>query len=319
MNPANINLVDLNLLRVFDALMEEGSVTRAGLRLGLTQSAVSHALNRLRALMGDDLFLRTSGGVRPTPRASQIAPGVHAALLQLHGAISPRPFDPFTTDRTFTVIAGAYASAVLVPLLVARLAVESPHADLVIAEAVPDMLEQLDSHRCDFILSAIEAAPARVSAETLIEETLVWVVRAGHPLASGRLTLQRLVETPHVAIRRRRPEMIGRETSDLVMRSTWEDQGRLDAELHARNLERRIGVTVPDTYSALAVVRRSDMAAQIPRRLAMMAAQGGFLTMLRPPYRPADVHLSLLCLRERLADPGLNWMHGLLKATAATL
>jgi DNA-binding transcriptional LysR family regulator len=319
MNAANINAVDLNLLRVFDALMEEGSVTRAGARLGLTQSAVSHSLNRLRALMEDDLFVRGPRGIRPTARASDIAPSIHAALLQLHGAIAPRPFDPITTDRTFTVIAGAYASAVLVPQLAARMATEAPHAGLVIGEAGTDMLEQLDSHRCDFVLSAVDSAPDRISVETLIEETLIWVVRAGHPLARGRLTLQRLVETPHVAIRRRRPDTLGRVPSDLVMRSTWEDQGLLEAELHANNLTRRIGVTVPDTYSALAVVRRSDMAAQIPRRLATMAAQGGFLVMLKPPYRPADVRLSLLCLRERLADPAMNWMHALLKSVATTL
>jgi DNA-binding transcriptional LysR family regulator len=318
MNTANINAVDLNLLRVFDALMEEGSVTRAGARLGLTQSAVSHSLNRLRTLMEDDLFVRGPRGIRPTARASDIAPSIHAALLQLHGAISPRPFNPVTTDRTFTVIAGAYASAVLVPQLAARMSVEAPRAGLVIAEAAPDMLEQLDSHRTDFALSAVDAAPDRISVETLIEETLVWVVRAEHPLARGRLTLQRLVETPHVAIRRRRPDM-GRETSDLVMRSTWEDQGLLEAELHAHNLKRRIGVTVPDTYSALAVVGPSAQAAPHPRRLATVAAQGGFLVMLKPPYRPADVRLSLLCLRERLADPALNWMHALLKSVATTL
>jgi DNA-binding transcriptional LysR family regulator len=264
------------------------------------------------------LFVRGPRGIRPTARASDIAPSIHAALLQLHGAIAPRPFDPVTTDRTFTVIAGAYASAVMVPQLAARMSVEAPRAGLVIAEAAPDMLEQLDSHRTDFALSAVDAAPDRISVETLIEETLVWVVRAGHPLARGRLTLQRLVETPHVAIRRRRADS-GRETSDLVMRSTWEDLGLLEAELHAHNLTRRIGVTVPDTYSALAVVRRSDMAAQIPRRLATMAAQGGFLAMLKPPYRPADVRLSLLCLRERLADPAMNWMHALLKSVAASL
>src|SRR5579871_6051802 len=114
MNAANINSVDLNLLRVFDALLEEGSVTRAGARLGLTQSAVSHSLNRLRALLGDELFIRSPGGVRPTARASEIGSAVHAALLQLHGAIAPKPFEPKTTERPFTIIAGAYASAVLV-------------------------------------------------------------------------------------------------------------------------------------------------------------------------------------------------------------
>jgi len=181
------------------------------------------------------------------------------------------------------------------------------------------MLDQLDSHRADFALSAIEAAPDRISVETLLDETLAWVVRAGHPLSRGRLTLERLVQIPHVAIRRRKPDLAGRESTDLIMRSTWEDQGLLDAELRAHNLTRRVVVTVPDTYSALAVIRRSDMAAQIPMRLATLAAQGGFLVMLKPPYRPADVHLSVLALRERLADPGLAWMHALLKSVASEL
>ncbi|MBI1360205.1 MAG: LysR family transcriptional regulator [Alphaproteobacteria bacterium] len=319
MNKTNINAVDLNLLRVFDALMEEGNVTRAGGRLGLSQSAVSHSLNRLRELMGDELFVRSAHGVRPTARANEMAPGVHAAMQQLHGAITQRPFTPTSTTRTFTIIAGAYASAVLLPPLVARMSAEAPGASLVIAEAATDMLDQLDSHRADFALSAIEAAPERISVETLIEETLVWVVRAGHPLSQGRLTLERLVDIPHVAIRRRRPDLAGRESTDLIMRSTWEDQGLLDAELRAHNLTRRVVVTVPDTYSALAIIRRSDMAAQIPMRLATLAAQGGFLTMLKPPYRPADVHLSVLALRERLADAGLAWMHALLKSVAGDL
>src|SRR6185295_150773 len=97
MNATNMNTVDLNLLRVFDALLEEGSVTRAGARLGLSQSAVSHSLNRLRALLGDELFLRTSNGVRPTQRASEIGPEVHAALRQLQSALSIKTFDPAVT------------------------------------------------------------------------------------------------------------------------------------------------------------------------------------------------------------------------------
>src|ERR1043165_7302553 len=98
---------DLNLLRLFDVLLEERSVTRAGARLGLSQSAVSHALGRLRHNLGDDLFVRTAAGMIPTARAKEWGPPVRAALAQLQAAITPQGFDPATTDRRFVLVAGA--------------------------------------------------------------------------------------------------------------------------------------------------------------------------------------------------------------------
>src|SRR6266700_1463259 len=95
--------IDLNLLRVFDALIEERSVTRAGERLGVTQSAISHALNRLRFMRNDDLFVRVAAGMRPTPRASEIAPRLREGLLQLQLALGPAEFVPERTDRRFTI------------------------------------------------------------------------------------------------------------------------------------------------------------------------------------------------------------------------
>jgi DNA-binding transcriptional LysR family regulator len=315
----NINTVDLNLLRVFDALLEEGSVTRAGVRLGLSQSAVSHSLNRLRDLMQDELFIRSQSGVRPTARAAEIGPEVHAALRQLQAALSVRAFDPAVTERRFTIMAGSFSSAVLIPLLVARMAEQAPRAELVIAEGSTDIMEQLDSRRVDFVVGSIESAPERIQSDVLLRETLVWVVRTGHPLTRGKLTLERLVQTPHVAIRRRRPDPDTRHAQPLVMRASWEDLGAFENELREHGLKRRIGVTVPDAYSALAVTRRSDMAALIPRRLAEMSAQSGFLAMVRPPYKSPTVELNLLCLRERMAEPAQAWMHSLLTDIASGL
>lgn len=312
MTAVNINAVDLNLLRVFDALLEEGSVTRAGARLGLSQSAVSHSLGRLRTLVGDELFVRTAAGVRPTERASEIGPEIHAALRQLQAALSVKAFDPLLTERRFTIMAGSFSSAVMIPLLVAEMAKRAPKAELVIAEGAPDILEQLDARRIDFVVGSIETAPERVRSDVLLRETLMWVVRSGHPLTRGKVTLERLVKTPHVAIRRRRNDSEARPGSRLVMRASWEDLGAFEKELAAKNLKRKIGVTVPDAYSALAVVRRSDMAALIPRRLAELSAQSGFLAMVRPPYRSPTVEMNLLCLSERLAEPAQAWMHALL-------
>jgi DNA-binding transcriptional LysR family regulator len=317
MQQTNINTVDLNLLRVFDALMEEGSVTRAGARLGLSQSAVSHSLNRLRVVMDDELFVRSPRGMRPTARATELAARIHAALTQLQGALAPRVFDPTTTERPFTLMAGPYAAAVLLPTLVSRMATEAPRARLVVVETSSDLLDEFDSHRVDFAIGGVESGPERLQVEQLLPERLVWVVRTGHPLTKGRVTLERLIQTPHVAIRRPPQTVTAGRSVRVVMRSSWEDQGALESELATRGLERRIGVTVPDTYSALAIVRRSDMAALIPQRLAALSAQSGFLAMLRPPYPSPEVTVNLICLRERLADPAMAWMHGLIIGVAA--
>src|SRR5690349_24552218 len=103
MQTAHYSQLDLNLLRVFEALMEEGSATRAGARLGLTQSAISHALNRLRYVLKDELFVRSPDGMQPTDRAAEIAPRLRQGLMQLQLALAPIEFAPERSDRRFTV------------------------------------------------------------------------------------------------------------------------------------------------------------------------------------------------------------------------
>src|SRR5262245_60471355 len=146
---------DLNLLRVLDVLLEERSVTRAGARLGLSQSAVSHALNRLRHMLNDDLLVRGPSGMQPTPRALEVGRGVHLALNQLQSALAPADFDPATTTRRFGLITGLYAAAVLVPALADRIGVLAPRAELAVDEFDPDLLDRLDSHQVDFMVAGV--------------------------------------------------------------------------------------------------------------------------------------------------------------------
>ena len=264
--------IDLNLLRVFDVLLEERSVTKAGARLGLTQSAVSHALNRLRYHLDDELFQRNANRMQPTRRALEIGPSLHAALTQLQGALTPADFDPATSERRFNLVAGAYACAVLVPVVVAELQASYPNVLLQIGENPPDVVEQLDSGRIDFVIAGFDQAPERFARERLILEQLAWVVRAGHPLDGTRASLADLVSTPHVVVAGRR-EASGR--SAISLRSSWEDLGAFESELAKRGMSRKVGVVVPDTFSAMAVVVGSEMAALIPRRLALLSSQSG--------------------------------------------
>jgi DNA-binding transcriptional LysR family regulator len=313
---------DLNLLRVFDVLLEERSVTRTGARLGLTQSAVSHALNRLRYMLSDELFVRGPAGMQPTPRAVEMGPQVHAALNQLQAALAPSDFDPATSERRFAVVTGAYASAIMAPPLAGRLAEVAPQSELMIAELALDVLERLDARRVDFLIGSVLAAPERFARETILTETLVWVVRTAHPAFQGEaIDLETLVSTPHVVIARNLPGLIeeGGERRPFVSRASWEDAGAFEAALAARGLTRRVGVSVPDTYTALAVASRTDMATLIPRRLALLSAQGGRVKLIEPPYESPSVDVSLLYLRERLAEPAIVWMRDLIRAVSATL
>jgi DNA-binding transcriptional LysR family regulator len=313
MNSMHIASLDLNLLRVFDVLLEERSVTRAGARLGLTPSAVSHALSRLRYHMGDELFRRDAQGMQPTRKALEIGPNLHAALVQLQGALTPADFDPATSDRRVSVVAGAYACAVLMPAVVAELQARAPGVMLRIAENPPDLVEQLDSGQVDFVVSGFESAPERFARERLFTEALTWVVRAGHPICAAPATLEDLVSVPHVVVAGRR-EATGRPA--ISLRSSWEDLGAFESELAKRDLRRRVGVVAPDTFSAMTIVVRSEMAALIPRRLALLSAQSGRLALIDPPYETAPVEVNLLYRKDRLAEPPIAWMRGVIAGAA---
>jgi len=318
MNTVHIQSLDLNLLRVFDVLLQERSVTRAASRLNLSQSAVSHALGRLRQTLGDELFARDAGGMTPTPFAREIGPRVQAAMGQLQAAFAPPAFDPATTEQRFVIAAGSYACAVIVPSLVARMMEDAPKAKLAVIEPTPDPLELLDARRVDFLIGGARSAPERLAQETLLRESAAWVVRAENPLTNP-VTIEDLVSVRHVAIARGLPEVDSRSVSGLVVRSSWEILGAFEAALQARGLSQPIAVTVPDAYSALTVVRRSDMAALIPRRLAQLSTQTGILRLIEPPYPSDSVDVSLVYLRERLTDPAMAWMRELLREVAGTL
>jgi|KBSSwiStaDraftv2_1062776.scaffolds.fasta_scaffold56148_2 DNA-binding transcriptional LysR family regulator len=316
MHPVHISNLDLNLLRAFDAVFEEGGVTRAGARLGLTQSAVSHALNRLRYILGDELFVRGPRGMQPTPRALAIGPQVHLALEQLMTALAVADFDPAVSERQFTLAAAAYACTVFVPPLVAQVSNEAPNVGLRVVEMPVDLAERLDSGGVDFAIGAFESAPQRFVLEPLLSETMVWVIRAHHPLANRMRTLEDLIAVPHVAVADGFGAGGARAQDVIIRRSTSKDANAVDVALAALGLRRRVGVTVADTASATAVVARSDMAALIPRRLALLAAESGRLRLIDLAYEPPAVDVQLVYRRDRLSDPATAWMHERLAALA---
>src|SRR4051794_39570019 len=254
MSELHFNTLDLNLLRVLDTLLEERSVTRTGERLGLTQSAVSHALNRLRHALHDELFVRGPDGMRPTPRATSMAPHLRQALLQLQHGLAGTEFVAAKSDRQFTIACNDYACAAIVPGLMAKLRLQAPRAALRIHPSDLGVAEALDSGRVDLAIGGFGRVPERYGCEVLFEETMVWVLSEDNPASRAPLTLERLAQLPHLIIALSGED--GRAVDGVVPDRGLErqvmrdDAGAFQSALSARGLRRRIGLTVPHVLAA---------------------------------------------------------------------
>jgi len=323
MQTVHYSHLDLNLLRVFEALMEERSATRAGAQLGLTQSAISHALNRLRYVLKDELFVRGPDGMQPTERAAEIAPRLRQGLLQLQLALAPSEFVPETTDRRFTVTCTEYAGAVLIPGLIARLRTEARHASLNVLPSNLGVADSLRSGRADLAIGSFRRIPEWAASEPLLHESRVWVLSSDHPAAREELTLDRLAELPHLVIAATGEDehaiegyVVDHGLERLVTRS---DAGLLAGALAARGLRRNVAVTTSHILAALATVSQSDIAALLPRRLATAFMGRYSLALFEPPYSSPPFEVMSLWHRDHGDQPAVAWLRRLLREVAAEL
>jgi DNA-binding transcriptional LysR family regulator len=319
----NFPTLDLNLLRVFDALAEEGSVTRAGARLGLTQSAVSHALGRLRYALQDPLFVRGPDGMRPTARTQEIAPRLREGLHRLQLALAPAAFVPADTNRRFTIGASGYVCTVLMPLVIPALRAAAPGADLRLQTTGPAVGDDLQTGRIDLAIGGFGRADARFDREVLFNEETVWVMRADHPAAAAqRLTLQSLAAIPHMIVATAEEDhaVDGRVSEGGVERRViLDDGGALEAALAGSGWKRIVGMTIQDPQSALAIVGHTDMAVLVPRRMASAFAGQYRLKLFEPPYRSEPFAIEILWRRDLSKSPPLDWLRDCLRAAADRL
>lgn len=312
--------MDLNLLRVFDALFEERSVTRAGSRLHVTQSAVSHALSRLRDILDDELFVKSPDGMTPTAKARAVGPRLRAGLLQVQAALSVDAFDPATTEHHYTIAADAYACTVLLPSIVGRIRADAPGVDVRIAPGVADIGEALDTGRVDLAISAYGRVPERLGLHVLLRDRLVWVLRADHPMAQGPLTLERLASLPHLvrAVTDERTEAMDGMIVEhgLERRVAQDGDGALIDALAGIGRRRQVRLTVPSTHAALAVVGETDLAALVPWRMASAWADHYRLKWMEPPYPGPETQLSMVWHLGHGGDPALKWLRDTIAAVA---
>ncbi|HLF58484.1 MAG TPA: LysR family transcriptional regulator [Alphaproteobacteria bacterium] len=299
----NLAGIDLNLLVVFDALMEERSVTRAGRRIGMTQPAVSNALNRLRHLLKDDLFLRGPKGMRPTPRAVELARPVRQALSQIDLALRPVEFDPGRAANTFRLAMADYAASLILPPLAHRLEREAPGVNIRVRindnVSAPGLL---DRNEIDFAIGYHSEWPERFGGQVLFTETYVCVMRRGHPLARDRITLEEFASARH-----------------LLVTLTGEATGFVDRLLKKRGLERRVAMTANQFLVAPLIIQNSDMIMTLALRTAERFAEVNKLHIVPVPLEPDPIDLTLLWHKELIRHPAHEWMRALLVEICRTV
>jgi DNA-binding transcriptional LysR family regulator len=289
----NLRRLDLNLLVVFDAVMLERSVTRAAQRVFLTQSAVSSALGRLRHQLGDELFIRGPGKLRPTPRALELEEPVRALLAELQEVLAPSRFDPASETRGFTIATNDYFTAVVAPALARRLAKAAPGIDLRIVPTAGRALEMLDTREADLVCTAWSQPPERFSIETLVEDDYVCVVRKDHPFASKAPTLAQFAKAKH-----------------LLVSPRGDARGFVDEKLAEKGLTRRVSITVNHFAAAPQIVAESDAVLTVPRLIAQRFAPPRTTAIVDCPVSapPALTRMSLIW-HDRLArHPAHAWL-----------
>ena len=292
--------IDLNLLLVLQRLFEAGSVTGAAERLGLSQPAVSRSLSRLRRAFGDDLFVRAPGGLQPTPRAEALRAGLGEALARLGALVAgPAPFSPAATTRAFTVAAGDYAEAVLLPRLLGALAREAPEATLRVVPVDPAWEPSLAERRSDLLWAPRRRAGAGVVWTHLWDEGFAFVVRRGHPAARRPLTLERFTAVAQLAIA---PE--GRGGNPL------------DERLARLGARRRVVAQVPSFLVVPALIAGSDLGVTLPRRLVALHAARWDLAALELPFDMPGFDISQAWHERLRGDPAHAWFRKLVAGVA---
>ena len=287
----NWRAFDLNLLVVFDGLLREGSVTRAGKRLGMSQPALSHALNRLRYLLKDQLFIRTPKGMVPTPRAEQLALPLRQALTQMEQALEPETFVAARANRRFSVAVNNYAAIVLTAPLV--------QLDLRPSGTL-DVFDRLDTGELDLGIDTFGPVGERFGSAILLEDRFVAVMRRGHPAARGKLS----------------PETFG-ALAHLEISSSGDDTGFIDRSLVSRGAQRRVAVRLP-YLSAEVVLGQSNLVATLSRRIAEAMIRGGGLQIRELPFTSPTIRTSMVWHRRLEDSTAHRWLRDVIASVCRT-
>jgi DNA-binding transcriptional LysR family regulator len=298
----NFHTLDLNLLRVFDAVMTEQSITRAAERLATTQPAVSNALKRLRDAVNDDIMVRTSRGMKPTPRAQELWPSVRLALSTLETALSPERFDVSKAKASFRIAMADSTAMLHLPPLLELIRDEAPQIDIrLVPLTARDPRPMLVGGEVDLAIGSFPGVVAQLrdgqnSSDPLHHQALysgepVCIMRRGHPLAEGELTLDKYCDALHV-----------------LVSFSGNASGPADEQLAALGRTRRIALTVNQFATAFHVVARSDLISIVPHHLVEAVGAGQTLIAKPIPFKLPTVQIDMLWHARDMRNPAHKWL-----------
>ncbi len=266
----NLSSLDLNLLVALDALLGEASVSRAAARIGLSQPAASHALRRLREIVGDPLLVRVGARMELTRRAQALRAPLSEALEQVRGLFVADGFDAATSTRRFALMIPDLVVDLLMPSLVERVGAQAPHVRLdVVPWQAPPLVTAEAARAIDLVLSCKGEAYPGFHRQLLYTDKDAIAVRHGHPLGRRLSRLPTFLEARHVAVVTRGQQL------DMI------DEWLLDA-----GVERRIALAVPSYLQALRMAARTDLVAFVPGRLIAALSEPLSLITVQPPLDP---------------------------------
>jgi len=323
----SFRVLDLNLLRVLDAVMVEGSVAGAATRLSITPSAVSHALGRLRVLFHDPLFVRSPHGMRATPRAAEIGVKVREGLRFLEGALTSTDFRAVESSRSFTVACSAYVSAVLLPGVIAQMRLRAPKAGLNVTSWGPGVMDRFEAGQIDVLLGDFARVPDGFERQALFEDRLVWLMGRDYVLPSRpHAANDDRIELARAQLSMARLSMARSPISgSTVLESGFERRTALDE--CCRILGNPVGhgaagpvlESLPYSLIAPLVVKHADLVALLPCRLAQLFAQDLRLDIVEPVAEaaPDRIEIAAVWHPDHGHRPAVSWFRNLLAELAA--
>jgi len=290
----NLRSVDLNLLTVFDAVMREGKLSDAAVKLGMTQPAASNAVSRLRLTFDDDLFIRTRQGMVPTPKAKELIGPIREALELIQGSLDPSSdFDPDVSERTFKLAIGDYGEIILLPAL---LSIFSQHQGALRIQTFPEMdktsYELVKQAQIDFYFDYKPPVDEQLDFCQIGEEEVVVIARKGHPTITTKLSQKDYLDANHVILDFRH--------HDLTM---LEDLLRVKKRIPRKAMaEVRQFVSVPE------LVTKTDCIATVPRKMAEYYSKRDEINIFPLPFKIDKGKAYMIWHKAMNRDKGHQWL-----------
>ncbi len=297
MSKSNISSFDLNLLLIFDALMKERSVTRAGLMLGMSQPSVSAALRRLRADIGDPLFVKTRTGMEPTRYAVALHPSITQGLAMLKsGLLGSSPFDPALESRDFKLLLSDIGQVLYLPRLMMRLRNLAPLSTITVVQVPRDRYrDSLESGEVDLALGYLPQLGSTFYQRRILQDTFVCLASNAHPRIGKKISLKRFCAESHIAIA---PSGVA--------------PNLLEQTLQSLRIRREVVLKIPSFLAAPPIVRDTELLASVPSMTVKAMSPVAGVRQMPLPFATPFFTVNQYWHQRQHNDKGNQWLRNLI-------